>query len=127
LATRLELEELKKHKNDDAIIDIKLDIIYTMKESTVRTTLTLPSALLEATDQAVSAGKAKSRNQFVARAIENELAALRRAEIDAVLAEMAQAPDYQSEVLKMEAEFAAASWEALQLTLFWDSRQKSVI
>ena len=86
-----------------------------MKKSTVRTTLTLPSALLEATDRAVREGKAKSRNQFVAKAIENELASLRRAEIDAVLAEMAQDRDYQSEVLKMEAEFAPASWEALQL------------
>ncbi len=86
-----------------------------MKESTVRTTFTLPSALLKATDQAVSEGKAKSRNQFVAKAIEHELAALRRAEIDTLLAEMAQDQDYQSEVLKMEAEFAPASWEALQL------------
>ena len=86
-----------------------------MNESTVRTTLTLPSALLKATDQAVSEGKAKSRNQFVAKAIEHELAALRRAEIDTLLAEMAQDQDYQSEVLKMEAEFAPASWEALQL------------
>ena len=86
-----------------------------MKKSTVRTTLTLPLSLLEATDKAVSAGKAKSRNQFVARAIENELAALQQAEIDALLAEMAQDRDYQSEVLKMEAEFAPASWEALQL------------
>ena len=86
-----------------------------MKQSTVRTTLTLPSALLEAADQAVSAGKANSRNQFVAQAIEHELVALRQAEIDTLLAEMAQDKDYQSEVLKMEAEFSPASWEALQL------------
>jgi metal-responsive CopG/Arc/MetJ family transcriptional regulator len=86
-----------------------------MKESTVRTTLTLPASLIEATDKAVSQGKAKSRNQFVAKALENELAALRRAEIDAALAEMAQDREYQAEVLKMEAEFARASWEALHL------------
>ncbi len=86
-----------------------------MKESTIRTTLTLPASLLEATDKAVSQGKAKSRNQFVARALENELAALRRAEIDAALAEMTQDREYQAEVLKMEAEFACASWEALHL------------
>lgn len=86
-----------------------------MKKLTVRTTLTLPSELIEATDKAVSQGKAKSRNQFIAKAIERELAAIQRAEIDELLAEMAQDQDYQSEVLKMEAEFAPASWEALQL------------
>ncbi len=35
-------------------------------------------------------------------------------EIDAALKEMTQDPDYQAEVLKMEAEFASAQWEALQ-------------
>ncbi|MBW4621160.1 MAG: ribbon-helix-helix domain-containing protein [Cyanosarcina radialis HA8281-LM2] len=39
-----------------------------MKKRTVRTTLTLPSELLEDTDRAVSQGKAKSRNEFVAQA-----------------------------------------------------------
>ena len=89
--------------------------LASMKKETVRTTLTLPSELLEATDKAVSSGKAKSRNEFVAQALKHELAALKRAEIDAALALMAQDPDYQAEVLKMEAEFAEASWEALQL------------
>jgi metal-responsive CopG/Arc/MetJ family transcriptional regulator len=86
-----------------------------MKNQTVRTTLTLPSELLEATDKAVQQGKAKSRNEFVAQALRRELAALKRAEIDAALAEMAKDPEYQAEVLKMEAEFASAQWEALQL------------
>jgi hypothetical protein len=39
----------------------------------------------------------------------------KRAEIDAALIEMTQDPEYQSQVLQMEAEFAAGSWEALQL------------
>jgi metal-responsive CopG/Arc/MetJ family transcriptional regulator len=86
-----------------------------MKNQTVRTTLTLPSELLEATDKVVQEGKAKSRNEFVAQALRRELAALKRAEIDAALAEMANDPEYQAEVLKMEAEFASAQWEALQL------------
>lgn len=81
----------------------------------MRTTLTLPAELLEATDKAVSQGKAKSRNEFVAFALRRELAAQKRAEIDAALAEMAQDAEYQVEVLKMEAEFAPAQWEALQL------------
>lgn len=79
-----------------------------MEKQTVRTTLTLPCELVEATDKAISQGKAKSRNEFVAQALRHELAALKRAEIDAALAEMAQAPEYQAEVLKMETEFAAA-------------------
>lgn len=87
-----------------------------MNNQTVRTTLTLPSELLEATDKVVQQGKAKSRNEFVAQALRRELAALKRAEVDAALAEMANDPEYQAEVLKMEAEFASAQWEALQLS-----------
>ena len=86
-----------------------------MKKSAIRTTLSLPAELIEATDLVVNQGKAKSRAEFIAQAIRHELAAIKRAEIDAALAEMAQDPEYQAEVLKMEAEFASASWEALQL------------
>ena len=86
-----------------------------MKNQTVRTTITLPAELLEATDKAISLGKAKSRNEFVAQALLHELETLKRAEIDAALAEMAQDPEYQAQVLQIEAEFAVASWEALQL------------
>lgn len=86
-----------------------------MNNQTVRTTITLPAELLAATDKAVSQGKAKSRNEFVAQALLHELEALKRAEIDAALMEMAQDPEYQAQVLQMEAEFSVASWEALQL------------
>jgi metal-responsive CopG/Arc/MetJ family transcriptional regulator len=86
-----------------------------MKTETIRTTLTIPRELLEATDKAVLEGKAKSRNDFVAQALRRELAVQKRSEIDAALAEMANDPDYQAEVLKLEVEFASAQWEALQL------------
>jgi metal-responsive CopG/Arc/MetJ family transcriptional regulator len=86
-----------------------------MKTETVRTTLTIPRELLEATDKAVMEGKAKSRNDFVAQALRRELALQKRSEIDAALAEMANDPDYHTEVLKLELEFATAQWEALQL------------
>ncbi len=86
-----------------------------MQNQTVRTTITLPAELLAATDRIVSQGKAKSRNEFVAQALLHELEAIKRASIDAELIEMAQDPDYQAQVLQMEAEFAVASWEALQL------------
>ena len=86
-----------------------------MKKQTVRTTLNLPSELLEDTDRAVSQGKAKNRNEFVAQALRNELAALRKAEIDAAFSAMADDAEYQAEAQQIEAEFATACWEALQL------------
>ena len=38
-----------------------------------------------------------------------------RSEIDQALIEMLADPDYQADVTQMEAEFATAQWEALQL------------
>jgi metal-responsive CopG/Arc/MetJ family transcriptional regulator len=99
----------------DAKIDIKFVIKIIMKPHTVRTTIVLPSQLLAATDQVVSQGQVKSRNELIAQALTHELAALKRAEIDLALTEMSQDPTYQAEVLQMEAEFATASWEALGL------------
>jgi metal-responsive CopG/Arc/MetJ family transcriptional regulator len=85
-----------------------------MQTASTRTTISLPTVLLAATDRAVTDGKAKSRNDLITRAVQRELALIRRAEIDADLAEMAQDDEYQAEVLQMEAEFAVAQWEALQ-------------
>jgi metal-responsive CopG/Arc/MetJ family transcriptional regulator len=85
-----------------------------MQTASTRTTISLPTVLLAATDRAVTDGKAKSRNDLITRAVQRELALIRRAEIDADLAEMAQDAEYQAEVLQMEAEFAVAQWEALQ-------------
>jgi len=86
-----------------------------MPSPSVRTTLAIPTDLLQATDVLVSQGKANSRNEFIAQALKHELASLKKAEIDESLAEMAQQQDYQTEVLKMDSEFAIASWEALEL------------
>jgi metal-responsive CopG/Arc/MetJ family transcriptional regulator len=85
-----------------------------MQSTSTRTTISLPTALLAATDQAVTNSKAKSRNELISRAIQKELTLIRRAEIDADLSEMSQDAEYQAEVLQMEAEFAVAQWEALQ-------------
>lgn len=87
-----------------------------MSNPTIEATISLPANLLEATDRAVNQGKAKSRDEFIMRAIRRELAALKRAETDTALAEMASDPEYQAEVLQMEAEFATASWEAFKLS-----------
>jgi metal-responsive CopG/Arc/MetJ family transcriptional regulator len=86
-----------------------------MENQTVRTTITLPVELLNATDRVVNQGKAKSINEFIVQALLHELEALKQAEIDDALIEMTQDPEYQSQVIQMENEFATASWEALQL------------
>lgn len=87
-----------------------------MAVQTVRTTLTLPADLLTAVDQAVQAGKARSRNELVRVALERELAAQQRAAIDVAFAEMARDPDYQAEAKTMISEFAIADWETWQQT-----------
>ncbi len=86
-----------------------------MKSDSVRTTLSLPSDLLEAADQMVREGKARTRNEFVAMALRRELAAQRRAKIDAAFAEMANDEEYKAEALRIVEEFAEADWEAFQI------------
>jgi metal-responsive CopG/Arc/MetJ family transcriptional regulator len=85
-----------------------------MLRRTVRATLTLPRDLLRAADDAVRQGHARSRNEFVAIALRHELAARRRAAIDAAFAGMASDPEAQNEALTVAEEFAAADWEAFQ-------------
>ncbi len=85
-----------------------------MVRSTVRTTLSLPIHLLDAVDRAVREGKARSRNELVARSLERELAAQERLAIDAGFAGMAEDRDYHQEAHAIASEFAAADWEALR-------------
>jgi CRISPR/Cas system-associated endonuclease Cas1 len=87
---------------------------------TIEAKIRLAVNLLEATYRAVNQGKAKSRDQFIMRDISRELATLKRVEIDAALAEMASAPEYQADVLQRESQFATAYWEAFKLA---DSQQ----
>ena len=81
----------------------------------VRTTLALPIELLEAADRAVREGKAKSRNEFVTQALRRELAAQKRAEIDAAFASMADDIEYQTEAAMISNEFVKADWEAFEI------------
>ena len=80
-----------------------------------RTTLSLPSKLLQATDELIAKGKIKNRNEFIAEAIALRLQALEKEEIDAEFAHMANDTEYQEEALQIEAEFTSASWEALNI------------
>jgi metal-responsive CopG/Arc/MetJ family transcriptional regulator len=81
----------------------------------VRTTVALSADLLHAVDAAVQEGEAGSRNEFLDRALRNQLAADRRSRIDAQFAQMASDPTYQREAQALAEESAAASWEALRL------------
>ena len=85
-----------------------------MQKQTVRTTVTLPDQLLKAVDQAVAAGKAKSRNELIANALRRELAALRRLEIDSAFQEMSADQQYRDESLNLSEEFAEADSETLK-------------
>lgn len=81
----------------------------------VRTTLAIPEDSLAAIDKAVKEGKAHSRNKFVTVALRHELAAQKRAEIDAAFAHMADDAQYQAEAVAIANEFSSADWEAFKL------------
>jgi len=65
-------------------------------------------------DAIVQQGEADSRNDFLERALRSELAASRRAAIDAEFAEMANDRSYKREALQVVEEFTGADWEALR-------------
>ncbi|MDJ0727410.1 MAG: CopG family transcriptional regulator [Prochloraceae cyanobacterium] len=88
---------------------------YKMPKETVRTTLTLPLDLIERADKAVKEGFAKSRNELVAKALADLLAAVEREKIDRAFREMKDDREYKEEAKAIEKEFTGASWEALQL------------
>lgn len=79
-----------------------------------RTTVALSAELLEEMDARVQQGEADSRNDFLEKALRNQLAASRRAAIDAEFALMASDPTYRREAVEVAEEFAEADWEALQ-------------
>ena len=85
-----------------------------MPAKRVRTTVALSADLLKAVDTVVREGAAESRNDFLERAIRKQLAAARRAAIDAEFAKMASDRAHQEEALQITEEFAEADWEALQ-------------
>ncbi|HZS01623.1 MAG TPA: CopG family transcriptional regulator [Chloroflexota bacterium] len=80
----------------------------------IRTTVALPSDLLEVADQAVRNGQARSRNDLLITALRRELAAQERAAIDARFAEMAHDQEYLDEANRMAEEFVVDEWEAFR-------------
>jgi Arc/MetJ-type ribon-helix-helix transcriptional regulator len=82
--------------------------------STQRTTVALPTDLLEAADEAIARGAARSRNDLIARALLHELEAFQRRLIDEAFSWMADDPVYRDEALEIADEFATSDWEALE-------------
>jgi Arc/MetJ-type ribon-helix-helix transcriptional regulator len=79
-----------------------------------RTTLDLPPALLQRTDEAVKLGVASSRNNLIAAAVQEYLDALdRAASIDARFAEMEEDAQYLRLHLELAAGFAESDAEPL--------------
>ena len=83
-----------------------------MPVARVRTTVAIAEDVLAAVDSAVQEGLANSRNEFLDTALKNQLAASRRAAIDAAFAGMAEDSDYQREAVKIAAEFEVADHES---------------
>lgn len=86
----------------------------TVREPRVRTTLDLPASLRDRIQSAIKQGVAPSQNTFIVQALEEHLARLEEARIDAEFAQMAEDEGYQTLQLQIAAEFAQADWEALQ-------------
>jgi hypothetical protein len=66
-----------------------------------------------AVDRLVQEGRARSREELIESALRRELAAMRRAALDAEFLPMADDADYQKEARQILAEFAQADWETL--------------
>ena len=82
---------------------------------TIRTTLALPADLLRAVDRLIDQGRARSRNDVIARALRRELAMLERAVVDAEFRQMETDVDYQRETRQILGEFARSDWEAWKM------------
>ena len=86
----------------------------TVREARIRTTLDLPASLRDRIQFAIKQGVAPSQNSFIVQALEEHLARLEEARIDAEFAHMEEDESYRALQLQIAAEFAQADWEALQ-------------
>lgn len=85
-----------------------------VREPRIRTTLDLPTSLRDRIQSAIKQGVAPSQNTFIIQALEEHLARLEQARIDAEFAHMGEDESYRTLQLQIAAEFAHADWEALQ-------------
>ena len=83
------------------------------KYETVRTTVTLPSNLLQRSQGLIDSGQVPNRNALIVAALEQFIADLEREEIDRQFAAMADDAEYQSFQIDVVESFADADWEAM--------------
>jgi len=77
-----------------------------VREPRIRTTLDLPVSLRDRIQSAIKQGAAPSQNSFIVQALEEYLARLEEARIDAEFAQMEGDESYQTLQLQIAAEFA---------------------
>ena len=83
------------------------------KYETVRTTVTLPSNLLQRSQELVDSGQVPNRNALIIAALEQFIADLEREAIDRQFAAMAEDADYQTFQVEVTESFADTDWEGL--------------
>ena len=86
----------------------------TVREPRIRTTLDLPASLRDRIQSAIKQGVAPSQNTLIIQALEEHLARVEQARIDAEFAHMEEDEGYRTLQLQIAAEFAHADWETLQ-------------
>lgn len=85
-------------------------ILQTQK--TVRTTVTLPTDLLQRSQKLIDAGQVPNRNALIVSALERLLNEWERAEIDRQFAAMSEDEAYQTMQTEMAESFEDSDWEA---------------
>ena len=88
--------------------------VTAVREPRIRTTLDLPPSLRDRIQSAIKQGVAPSQNTFIIQALEEHLARVEQARIDAEFAHIEEDESYRTLQLQIAAEFAHAGWEALQ-------------
>ncbi|MEM8720704.1 MAG: ribbon-helix-helix domain-containing protein [Cyanobacteria bacterium P01_G01_bin.39] len=81
----------------------------------MRTTITIPDALVAEADALIGKSGITTRNQLIVEAIRNWVEQQKEAQIDAEFAEMAQDVDYITEALAIESEFVSSDCEVAKL------------
>ena len=82
---------------------------------TMRTTVTIPTSLMQRSQHFLDKGIVPNRNALVVSALEHFLAELERQEIDRQFAAMVDDGEYQALNEQMAESFGASDWEALRL------------
>lgn len=81
---------------------------------TLRTTVSLPAALVERTQVFIERGLIPNRSAAIAAALESYLDELERQEIDRAFEAMATDESYRRMSEELDREFAASDWQAIQ-------------